>query len=63
MQRYLLWMNKQNKSLLLPGTFFEKDIQRKLDYLNLKDLNTVYVFDHLINPIGIKVELVAGIKD
>ena len=50
-------MNKQNKSLLLPGTFFEKDIQRKLDYLNLKDLNTVYVFDHLINPVDSKLPM------
>jgi len=50
-------MNKQNKSLLLPGTFFEKDIQRKLDYLNLKDVNTVYVFDHLINPVDSKLPM------
>ncbi len=50
-------MSKQNKSLLLPGTFFEKDIQRKLDYLNLKDVNTVYVFDHLINPVDSKLPM------
>jgi len=44
-------MNKQKKSILLPGSFFENDIQKKLDYINLKKLDTVYVFDHSVNPV------------
>ncbi len=50
-------MSKQKKSILLPGSFFEKDIQKKLDYLNLKNLNTVYLFDHLINPVDSKLPM------
>jgi len=50
-------MSKQKKSILLPGSFFEKDIQKKLDYLNLKNLNTIYVFDHLINPVDSKLPM------
>ena len=48
-------MSKQNKAVLLPGTFFEKDIQKKLDYLNQKNLETVYVLDHSNNPVDTKL--------
>ena len=50
-------MSKQNKAVLLPGTFFEKDIQKKLDYLNQKNLETVYVFDHSNNPVDTKLAM------
>ena len=50
-------MSKQNKAVLLPGTFFEKDIQKKLDYLNQKNLETVYVFDHSNNPVDSKLAM------
>ena len=50
-------MSKQNKAVLLPGTFFEKDIQKKLDYLNQKNLQTVYVFDHSNNPVDSKLHM------
>ena len=50
-------MSKQNKAVLLPGTFFEKDIQKKLDYLNQKNLETVYVFDHSNNPVDSKLPM------
>ena len=50
-------MSKQNKAVLLPGTFFEKDIQKKLDYLNQKNLQTVYIFDHSKNPVDSKLHM------
>ncbi len=50
-------MSKQNKAVLLPGTFFEKDIKKKLDYLNQKNLQTVYVFDHSNNPVDSKLHM------
>ncbi len=50
-------MSKQNKAVLLPGTFFEKDIQKKLDYLNQKNLQTVYVFDHSNNPVDSQLDM------
>ena len=50
-------MSKQKKSILLPGSFFEKDSQYKLNYLNLKNLHTVYVFDHTVNPVDFKLAM------
>ena len=50
-------MSNQNKAVLLPGTFFKKDIQKKLDYLNQKKLETVYVFDHSSNPVDSKLAM------
>ena len=50
-------MSKQNKAVLLPGTFFDKDIQKKLDYLNQKNLQTVYVFDHSNNPVDSQLDM------
>ncbi len=50
-------MSNQNKAVLLPGTFFKKDIQKKLDYLNQKNLETVYVFDHSSNPVDSKLSM------
>ena len=39
-----------NKSILLNGSFFEKEYQKKIDKLNNLEIKTVYVFDHSINP-------------
>ena len=39
-----------NKSLLLNGSFFEDEYQKKIDKLNYLEIKTVYVFDHSINP-------------
>ena len=50
-------MSNQKKSILLPGSFFEKDSQYKLNYLNLKNLHTVYVFDHAVNPADFKLAM------
>ena len=50
-------MSKQKKSILLPGSFFEKDSLYKLEYLNLKNLHTVYVFDHTVNPADDKLAM------
>ena len=50
-------MSKQKKSILLPGSFFEKDSLYKLEYLNLKNLHTVYVFDHTVNPVDFKLAM------
>ncbi len=37
-------------SVLLPGTFFEQEYKRKLEYLSKKNINCVYLFDHSVNP-------------
>ena len=50
-------MSNKKKSILLPGSFFEKDSQYKLNYLNLKNLHTVYVFDHTVNPVDFKLAM------
>ena len=50
-------MNNQKKSIILPGSFFEKDSQDKLKYLNLNNLDTVYVFDHTVNPVDDKLAM------
>ena len=39
-----------NKSILLYGSFFEEEYQKKIDKLNNLEIKTVYVFDHSINP-------------
>ena len=39
-----------NKSILLNGSFFEEEYQKKIDKLNNLKIKTVYVFDHSINP-------------
>ena len=39
-----------NISILLNGSFFEEDYQKKIDKLNNLEIKTVYVFDHSINP-------------
>ena len=39
-----------NKSILLNGSFFEEEYQKKSDKLNNLEIKTVYVFDHSINP-------------
>ena len=37
-------------SILLHGSFFEEEYQKKIDKLNYLEIKTVYVFDHSINP-------------
>ena len=39
-----------NNSILLNGSFFEEEYQKKIDKLNNLEMKTVYVFDHSINP-------------
>ena len=39
-----------NNSILLNGSFFEEEYQKKIDKLNNLEITTVYVFDHSINP-------------
>ena len=39
-----------NISILLNGSFFEEEYQKKIDKLNNLKIKTVYVFDHSINP-------------
>jgi len=39
-----------NNSILLNGSFFEGEYQKKIDKLNNLEIKTVYVFDHSINP-------------
>ncbi len=39
-----------NNSILLNGSFFEEESQKKIDKLNNLEIKTVYVFDHNINP-------------
>ena len=39
-----------NNSILLNGSFFEEEYQKKIDKLNNLKIKTVYVFDHSINP-------------
>ena len=39
-----------NNSILLNGSFFEEEYQKKIDKLNYLEIKTVYVFDHSINP-------------
>ena len=39
-----------NNSILLNGSYFEEEYQKKIDKLNNLEIKTVYVFDHSINP-------------
>ena len=39
-----------NNSILLNGSFFEEEYQKKIDKLNNLEIKTVYVFDHSVNP-------------
>ena len=39
-----------NNSILLNGSFFEEEYQKKIDKLNNLEIKTVYVFDHNVNP-------------
>ena len=39
-----------NNSILLNGSFFEEEYQKKIEKLNNLEIKTVYVFDHSINP-------------
>ncbi len=39
-----------NNSILLNGSFFDEEYQKKIDKLNNLEIKTVYVFDHSINP-------------
>ena len=51
-----------NNSILLNGSFFEEEYQKKIDKLNNLEIKTVYVFDHSINP-EIKILPVYKIMD
>ena len=42
----------QIKSVLLPGSFFADNYVNKTKYLLSKDIDTIYLFDHLNNPVG-----------
>ena len=42
----------QIKSVLLPGSFFEDDYVNKTKYLLSKEIDTIYLFDHSINPVS-----------
>ncbi len=50
-------MNNQIKSVLLPGSFFNTEAKRKIQYLNEKEINTLYLFDHTLNPLNKKNEM------
>ena len=41
----------QIKSVLLPGSFFADNYVNKTKYLLSKDIDTIYLFDHLNNPV------------
>lgn len=42
----------QIKSVLLPGSFFEDDYVNKTKYLLSIEIDTIYLFDHSINPVS-----------
>ena len=43
---------KNKNSILLPSTFFNSDFKIKIEKLNCSKLDTVYLFDHTVNPIN-----------
>ena len=43
---------KNKNSILLPSTFFNSDIKAKIEKLNSSKLDTVYLFDHTVNPVN-----------
>ena len=43
---------KQINSVLLPGEFFKNDFIEKTEKLMSIDIDTVYLFDHGVNPAG-----------
>ena len=51
MQQQAHLMN-QIKSVLLPGSFFEEDYVNKTKYLLSNEIDTIYLFDHSINPVS-----------
>ena len=55
MQLLFTLMNS-NKSILIPSNFFNQDYKVKIDKLNNSNVETLYLFDHTINPI-------TGLKD
>ena len=50
-------MSNQIKSVLLPGSFFNIESKRKIQYLNQKEINTLYLFDHTLNPLNKKDDI------
>lgn len=50
-------MSNQIKSVLLPGSFFNIESKRKIQYLNQKEINTLYLFDHTLNPLNKKDDM------
>ena len=56
---------KQINSVLLPGEFFKNNFLEKTQKLMSLDIDTVYLFDHGINPAGKNLdvyELIDGIN-
>ena len=51
MQRHFTLMKNKN-SILLPSTFFNSDVKVKIEKLNCSELDTVYLFDHTVNPVN-----------
>ena len=43
---------KNKNSILLPSTFFNSDFKIKIEKLNCSKLDTVYLFDHAVNPVN-----------
>jgi len=43
---------KNKNSILLPSTFFNSDVKVKIEKLNCSKLDTVYLFDHTVNPVN-----------
>mgnify|MGYP001333337148 FL=1 len=50
-------MSNQIKSVLLPGSFFNIESKRKIQYLNEKEIDTLYLFDHTLNPLNKKDDM------
>ena len=52
MVQQLSHLMNQIKSVLLPGSFFVDDYVNKTKYLLSNEIDTIYLFDHSINPIS-----------
>ncbi len=47
----------QIKSVLLPGSFFVDDYVNKTKYLLSNEIDTIYLFDHSINPVNRNLDM------
>ena len=41
----------QNKSILLPGSFFSRNLKEKIEILSNKSINAIYFYDHKVHPV------------